>query len=1823
MAETHELRLKIDAAAAKRGSREFTAAVNAVKLAVRDLERDSTGAFTQLRKNLDALSKHGKIKVGVDRQAIRDLDSYAKAQRQIVSSTQASTKGIKTLVQTMRGLSDSYAMARKTSEAFASSILKTNSALNRQIQLASQARSAVRQVRTAPSGDAGVSVSGASAKTVRALDAELARLQKSAAAANNALAKAFNDADRGARKATDSAQRHNAALSRMENLQLSAAAAIRSSEREAVRLAARLNQIGDTRGATAVNQALIQLKARLAGGVGSALELRRAMDQFSRSTSDARINITRFNASQAAAASESKRFAAAQRDAANAARRTEREMRSLAGANNAAQQAMARATGGMRGLENAFSATFQAGSLFRTMLGSITFGTFTSSVFKAGDAMQQFMVSMDIATGSAAGAMAEMDYVDNIASGLGINLQTARDNYSKFAISANIAGVAASQTQKIFESVSTAMSVLGKSTEDQNLAFLALEQMMSKGKVSSEELRRQLGERLPGAVNMMAQALGVGMDELQDMLKLGEINSADALPKFADVLQKRFGPGVEAASRRAGNNLQKLRNEITKFLEVVAQSGFIQELAIQFRTLTDQLAGGDGVSAARRLGEALANMAQIGGQAASFLIENIDGIGKALKAVGVGIVVRQVLLLGGAMTTAAQQVSGYAASWLGSRNATTAADAATIKLTAALTANTAALTGNSAAAQRSALSSANFARSQEVATRQALTARRSMVGLGGAMGALGGFAAATATKMGALSRGLSVIAPVAGLAITALLLFPGALDAVGLGSDGMAGKVDAALARAGAAFDEFEEVVRQTASQAELTRLIGDLNTLEAAADRLANAGEGRGGLMGMFVMDDELALVSAVSQLDKDFPSLISKALDFGRIISGYGAFDQDAIGAGAAKAAQALMTGYVDLSKGQGDAVELQKQLNDAMARYPSAAPLFREFEGLISRQVQLEQGIANTTDSLTRLFGTENERMALEFAEAAKQVLKTGEGIDDLNEKQKVLSEISPEVGKRIGEMREEFNRAFAANQSPIEFHQSIQRYYSASADEIKRLRDEVAATEKAFGEATNSLMGGLPEALNKLSSIDISEGMFSGFDGIDGEVIANFENLFNKFAEFQSSGGMQVSAEAVQNYANALQTASPAAAMFRDELISQFSALTSAEQTYQRLDSIMLNLKSKYPEASAEIDTMTQAVLRNARGSNEGALAYSELARKVLSINWPDDEARQTAMEMLGLASNTQAAGNAADTAAGQQYAAADGANAIGASAAAASAEVRALQAALQAMGAVGADFASKGAEIADDLRFQAKLISIPIYEREAARFAREATKAVDKEFDAALASLPESDRSGGPVYQKVMADREAALKLALSPLDEIREAALSEYNATPWEDPKKKRSGGGGGGRGRKEQLSDEQKALEDLNKSLKDRYQSLMIERQALDLVASGQFKTTEAAELMAEAMLNSTGGVDAQTAAMIRQIDAAAALNEELMVLANDPVKKWMDSVPNWIEAGQQIEMGAINHLKDAISNFIQTGKFDIEALGDAILGTIADIVADKAVAELANLLGRGEGEGLGGLLGGLFSSAGDEAPVTGEGAAVAQGGVQAGQSISQAMIQAGQQVSQSISSAMMQGGMQAGQETRMAHMQGGQQAANATRVAGIQHGAQVRTATMTSGNQHANVVKTAITTGGAQHAQMVGAASAGGAMGGAGGMLSQLGGVGGLLSMAAGFFSEGGVSTSPVASGSVPAAAFRSAPHFSKGTTNTSGIPAVLHPNEAVIPLSGGRKIPVDLGSEGGGSGGNKVVNQTFHINTPDADSFRRSQKQIAADGASAAQRAMSSNR
>lgn len=129
----------------------------------------------------------------------------------------------------------------------------------------------------------------------------------------------------------------------------------------------------------------------------------------------------------------------------------------------------------------------------------------------------------------------------------GADLVVTTERWIRFLAAAKQSNMTLLATEKIFESVTKASATLGLGTDELKSVYLALEQMLSKGKVTTEELRRQLGERLPGAMGIMAASMGKTIPELDKMLKRGEVLSAEVLPGFADALEVAYG--IEAVEK--------------------------------------------------------------------------------------------------------------------------------------------------------------------------------------------------------------------------------------------------------------------------------------------------------------------------------------------------------------------------------------------------------------------------------------------------------------------------------------------------------------------------------------------------------------------------------------------------------------------------------------------------------------------------------------------------------------------------------------------------------------------------------------------------------------------------------------------------------------------------------------------------------------------------------------------------------------------------------------------------------------------------------------------------------------------------------------------------------------------------------------------------------------------------------------------------------------------------------------------------------------------------------------------------------------------------
>lgn len=281
---------------------------------------------------------------------------------------------------------------------------------------------------------------------------------------------------------------------------------------------------------------------------------------------------------------------------------SEAAVRKLGGGLDDASRSTQRLEGGTRALEGS---TMRLAAHVAAATGALqTTRGFMEQVLQTTMDLAKAERTLEYATGDGAAALA---WVRRTCAELGLELMSTTQAYAKFAAATRGTNLEGYQTQYIFKAVASAATVMGLSADETSGALLALTQMVSKGSVQAEELRGQLGERLPGAFQIAARGMGVTTQQLSKMLEQGQVIASDFLPKFARELKATLGDQTATASLGPTAQLNRLKNAFTELLAAVGRSGAIQQASRDMGELADTMKSASENGVPRELGGYLAN----------------------------------------------------------------------------------------------------------------------------------------------------------------------------------------------------------------------------------------------------------------------------------------------------------------------------------------------------------------------------------------------------------------------------------------------------------------------------------------------------------------------------------------------------------------------------------------------------------------------------------------------------------------------------------------------------------------------------------------------------------------------------------------------------------------------------------------------------------------------------------------------------------------------------------------------------------------------------------------------------------------------------------------------------------------------------------------------------------------------------------------------------------------------------------------------------------------------------------------------------------------
>lgn len=225
--------------------------------------------------------------------------------------------------------------------------------------------------------------------------------------------------------------------------------------------------------------------------------------------------------------------------------------------------------------------------------------------------METLQAGLKAITGDSAKAAQELEFVRVVASRVGGDVLEVGRAYLGLAASTKGTAVEGQATRDVFEAVSNAMGKAGRSSAETSNALMALSQMASKGTVQAEELKGQLGEALPGALQAAAAGMGITVEEMNKLVESGSITANDIFPALTKGLNELYGQagGAQTLAQEFAN----IKNAFSDMSARLGDSGGLNafKVAAELAQMAILLFGEGLVAAGQKIGVLMGALATL------------------------------------------------------------------------------------------------------------------------------------------------------------------------------------------------------------------------------------------------------------------------------------------------------------------------------------------------------------------------------------------------------------------------------------------------------------------------------------------------------------------------------------------------------------------------------------------------------------------------------------------------------------------------------------------------------------------------------------------------------------------------------------------------------------------------------------------------------------------------------------------------------------------------------------------------------------------------------------------------------------------------------------------------------------------------------------------------------------------------------------------------------------------------------------------------------------------------------------------------------------
>lgn len=196
--------------------------------------------------------------------------------------------------------------------------------------------------------------------------------------------------------------------------------------------------------------------------------------------------------------------------------------------------------------------------------------------------------ALEAVSGSAEGYASNLKFLENLTEEQGRNMRDVAPQFNSILASAQ--GAIGNQgTQDLFRGVMKYGTVMGLDQEAMKGSLRAISQMFSKDKIQAEEAQGQLAERLPAAMQLLAQANGTDVKGLREQMQKGSLDPKKVLPQMAKIMEElaekngAYAKALETTRVAQG----RMNRQFERSVRIFAEGGFDKGIRDFFNTMAD------------------------------------------------------------------------------------------------------------------------------------------------------------------------------------------------------------------------------------------------------------------------------------------------------------------------------------------------------------------------------------------------------------------------------------------------------------------------------------------------------------------------------------------------------------------------------------------------------------------------------------------------------------------------------------------------------------------------------------------------------------------------------------------------------------------------------------------------------------------------------------------------------------------------------------------------------------------------------------------------------------------------------------------------------------------------------------------------------------------------------------------------------------------------------------------------------------------------------------------------------------------------------------